>query len=340
MVRNGGASGGRCFVGVAGPSSSAGKAVIALWIAASVAAIGLVLAWPLGTYTVSLALFGLAHVAYEFRYVDQRFGKPLFGAVRTLIGLLVLVAVSRTAGVLGAPKAWTSPLEIGLVIALAGTPIVLFPAMTFRQKIPAVLGAGVLALTSVVFPTVLMSVLAILHNLTPMGFLAEVLEGPGRRRYLLLAAVLMFGVPVLIASGVLQPWILGNPDISPITPGPLAAHLQAYLAKDWHSQPWATHLFQAAVYGQLVHYVCTIVLLPRIGRDLPSQPSLRWPSPTAFAGAVAVGTVLLMIGYWTDFSGARQVYGIAAAMHAWIEIPLLLAVAGGWNREMRGFVVA
>ncbi len=47
--------------------------------------------------------------------------------------------------------------------------------------------------------------------------------------------------------------------------------------------------------------------------------------------------LILLIGFTMDFKLARSIYGISAAVHAWIEIPiLLLALATFTNRrEMR-----
>src|SRR5688500_12091345 len=55
-------------------------------------------AWPLATYTLTLAAFGLAHVISELRFVALRFGPRLASDLRrALIGLVVLVALGRLA---------------------------------------------------------------------------------------------------------------------------------------------------------------------------------------------------------------------------------------------------
>jgi len=327
-----------CLVGFA-VASSTENAVILAFCAVALVAMAFALQWPLATYSVSLATLGLAHVAYEFRYVDGRFGRRFAEAFRWLIGLLVLVGVVRAASVLGAPKVWTTSAELALVITLAGSPMVLLDRLQWWQRIPAALGAGFLALGAIVFPTLMMPVLAVFHNFTPLGFLAEVLRGPRAKFYLAFATLMLVGGPLLLMTGILQTWVPGSPDVSPIAPGPLASHLQAYVASDWHDRPWATHLFQAAVFAQLGHYVCTIVVMPRIGAKLPQQAVFPWPAPWVFAGIVSVATIALGVGYMANFSQARQVYGIAAAMHAWVEFPVLLAVAGGWGRDENGLRV-
>src|SRR5690606_20412204 len=58
-------------------------------------------AWPLATWAVSLALFGVPHVLVELRWVDERFARRFGGgttlAIATGLALIVLVRVLGTA---------------------------------------------------------------------------------------------------------------------------------------------------------------------------------------------------------------------------------------------------
>ena len=80
--------------------------------------------FPLLTYTLSLALFGLAHVMSEMRFVRARFGQRLqrwlLAALSILLTGVVGLRVARIAGVLEA--AVTINLELILVVALALIP--------------------------------------------------------------------------------------------------------------------------------------------------------------------------------------------------------------------------
>jgi len=60
-------------------------------------------ALPLATYTAALALFGLAHVLSELRYVDHRFGARLRGGL--LLPILLLIAAAALAR-LGGMAGW------------------------------------------------------------------------------------------------------------------------------------------------------------------------------------------------------------------------------------------
>src|SRR5437660_10670865 len=58
-------------------------------------------ALPLATYTTALAVFGLAHVGSELRYVDYRFGSRLRGSFGLWLGLpLAMAFVARLAGMM------------------------------------------------------------------------------------------------------------------------------------------------------------------------------------------------------------------------------------------------
>lgn len=287
-------------------------------------------ALPLATYTLSLALFGLAHVASELRYVDHRFGPRLGRRLRhsfvVLLGGVVLVRLARLDGMLQGPLA--SLLELGLVALLCST---VLPALWRHGRLPTLAGAGlVTALTAglMLSPTHTLLALAVLHNATPLGFLAEALRGPARRKALLLAGGGFVALPLVIASGL--PFkaaaILGiaAPEASILPAGPLAMHMGAYLPRALHAELWALHAFSAFVFMQCLHYLVVIGVLPSLADDRTRGTWLRWPSPRTFALGVAGVTAVLLVHFWLDFAEARAAYGVAAAVHAWVELPLLL----------------
>lgn len=91
--------------------TTAGAIRLALLAAAAIAAV----AWPLLTYSVTLAAFGAVHVLCELRYIDLRFGNRVERRVR--IGLLAGVA-AIVAGRL-ARRAGLVPPELVDVVELA-----------------------------------------------------------------------------------------------------------------------------------------------------------------------------------------------------------------------------
>lgn len=286
---------------------------------------------PLGTYTLSLAVLGLPHVLAELGYVDARFSARLGrGQTGGLAALLAGVAGLRVAGLLGwLPGPTLAALELGLVVALAALAL---PALARRGVAP--LGVGLLLVAAlatgvVAGPAPTLVVLAFLHNLTPAGFLAERLRGPARTRALLACALVFGALPVAIASGRLHAALGAGPalDATPFaSAGGLERHLGAFVPAPWLDRAWAVPLFSAAAFLQVMHYAVVLHVLPRLA------PSRRGPLATPGRAALVVGLagLALLPLFALDFALARRVYGVAAALHAWLEVPVLL-LALAWT---------
>src|SRR5262245_51166285 len=77
-------------------------------------------AFPLATYTTALALFGLAHVGSELRYVDHRFSARLPGGLvpwmLAPVGLAVAVRILSLAGYLAPATTVATELALGAVM--------------------------------------------------------------------------------------------------------------------------------------------------------------------------------------------------------------------------------
>ena len=302
---------------------------------AAVAALGATAA-PLLAYALSLAVLGAPHVLAELRYVDGRFGRRL-GRRRGLAILAVLagIVVVRIR-MLGGHLAYGDGLrlELGAVAVLAIAVLPSLAAQPVRLGV-AVLGAAVLVLGATVHPAATLVVLAVLHNTTPVGFLAERLRGPARRRALAACAFLFVVVPIGIATGLparaLASAGLLARDATWGTTGGLSEHLSVYVLPGLRSSASAADLFAAAAYLQILHHLTVLFVLPRLlGARADDRPVAPWPrAPVLVAAllAVSVGGAML---FARDFLGSRAAYGLLASVHAWIEVPvLLLALAGG-----------
>jgi hypothetical protein len=295
--------------------------VIARAVVLAAAALAAV-AWPLLTYTLTLAAFGAVHVLCELRYVDLRFGPRIERRLRIAllagVGLIAAGRLARSAGL------W--PPAIADVVELAiGVGLVALVIPTLRRArcalLAAVIGAA-LAIGAAVSPVHALLAIAVLHNLTPVGFLAE---AAGGRRALAGAAVVFVAVPLLIATGL--PYLLlagvAAPEASLLPAGPLASHLGAYLPAAALDHAWTLHAFSACVFLQCAHYVYVIDVLPR-GLPADARGTLPWPAPP-LAIAVLVGAAVVAIAAFAgDFADARARYGALAALHAWLEVPVLL----------------
>lgn len=291
-------------------------------------------ALPLATYATSLALLGWVHVLSELRYVDLRFGPTLSRHLRlSLLVPLALIALERALGGLHVLSggAWVT-LELCLAaLSLAG--VFWYTRGLGVGRWPAALLACLLIAGVLWRPLHTLLLFAVLHNLTPLGFLAERLAGAERRRALGVGLVCFVGIPLLIALGGVE-WIWARVgwqgwgwELWPS--GPLAKNLGVYLPAEFHEAPWARQVFSGVVFAQCMHYGAVIHVLPRLVPDAGAG-IFAWPSRRAFAGLTAGVAAVMAVGFWWAFADARIFYGLAASVHAWIEWPLLcLAIARG-----------
>lgn len=307
------------------PVARTGLAGAAVFVAA---AFFVTVALPLATYTTSLALFGLAHVLSELSYIGRRFGARL-GGMALPIGVPIVIAVmARGAAIRGLlPAAADAGVELGAAIALAG-----IAAWRMRRYRAAGAVAGlVLGAGAAVAPFQMLLALAILHNLTPLGFFAEALDGERRRRALALLSVPFVVLPLLIATGLpyeaLAQLGLTWPETRLLASGPLVFNLGVYVPASLISSEWALHAFSAAVFAQIMHYAAVILLFPRLAHESGTRPISSWHWRGLVAGTAAAAALALF--FFADYGLARQLYGMAALVHSWLEIPVLLVALGG-----------
>ena len=292
---------------------------------------------PLIVYAGTLALFGFAHVVTELRYVAVRFrGRiaPKLAACWALLLLLLALARAADFGGVALPGGRTA-IELALLGALLAVTALAAPPDRRIGATLAVGGAAVLAWC--VHPTALLALLAFLHNLTPLGFLAEATRGreQQRERWRIGSAALaaFVVVPLLIALGVFEPLVSWFSTLASALPldgaflgiGPVDTHFSAFLPSAWHERDWAPRLFAAAVYLQCAHYFVVLHVLPRW---LPHE--IAKPRGPRFTTLVVLGLALGLALYFVrSFHDARALYGIAAAVHAFLEWPLFLALVVG-----------
>jgi len=304
--------------------------LVAVWIAVAAVSVASVVVAPLAAFVLMISAFGLPHVLYELRYVDERFSSrtstPLLGIIGALVGAIALARIANSMHWL--TSAWFVPIEFGLGAALA------FTAAAFMRKnraLGALIGIA-FALGATYWPIETFLVWAWLHNLTPMGFVAEITEGEERRRWLFWLGLPFFVLPGLVAAGVFHD---AAALIFPI------AQTQALSVFDAGDRPLLSflppgssdlHLFSAAVVAQAMHYVAVIVMMPMLLKakqgGVRAPTVVPWPSWRVFAMGVA-GIAIVAFGiYAISYTDARAGYAVAAAIHAWIELPVLLLALG------------
>lgn len=315
---------------------------IGVWAAVAALTIAGVCFAPLATYVLMVAAFGFPHVICELRYCDQRFSaRSSLGPLAVVGALVGVVAALRIAGSSGLLSSyWATLIELGTGAALA-----LAAAWFMRRwKVAGIAVALAFGVGVVYAPIATFFAWAWIHNLTPLGFIAEVTRGQERRRLLWTLSIFFLLVPAIVATGVLHQAAFAltgfNAADGPSAFGAGARPLGSFLP------PGATvdsdiALFSAAVVAQAMHYVAVILFLPRLIATRPGvaqgSPLVPWPRRwTVFAWGVSGIAAAAFVVYGVDYTTARSVYGIAAAIHAWIELPIfLLALGGGFMTASR-----
>ena len=304
-----------------------GAGVVATALAATAA--------PLLVYSLSLAAFGLPHVLVELRYVDARFHRRL-GTGRLLVALLSLllaVAALRLAGIAGAELPVSSmAVELWIVIALAAT---VLPLLRGTALVLGVATIAALAIGVTTAPLTTLVLLACLHNLTPVGFIAEATRGRARRLSMVVCGLVFAVVPALILTGapgaIAAHLDLLHIDLSLLDIGTWRDHAGVFVPPLVDDDATAVRWFSAVAYLQCMHYAAVIHVLPRLLDRGHGEPAtlLAWPRERIFALVVAGLGFLFLLGFAAAFVQTRAIYGVFAAIHAWIELPVLLLAAAG-----------
>ncbi|MFO1076982.1 MAG: hypothetical protein U1E73_04560 [Planctomycetota bacterium] len=288
---------------------------------------------PLWTYALTLASCGLPHVLVELRYVDQRFAArvPRRGVV--LLGLgLVGIAALRAAGIGGIGSG--AGRVLGELVVGAALVAIVLPLAWRTRAGPAALALGAAIAGGAAFaPLETLVLLSLLHNLTPVGFLAERLRGRDRARALAACAVVFGAVPLalLLGAGELLPAGLAMaPEAAgPFGAGDLDQNLPVFVPSPWLGKESGDRLFAAAAFLQCMHYAVVLGVLPRLGGGgEAARAAVPWPRPTRLLPFVAIAGALALLGFASDFVGARAAYGVFAAVHAWLELPVLALACG------------
>lgn len=301
-------------------------------------------AFPLATYTLTLASFGLAHVLTELRYVNYRFNQRLKSDLQRKIVILLLIIVNlRISELLGILNSSISvSLELVCVIGLV---MLVIPILTVKNWKLGILGILIcIILSAGVFwiPTLMMLILAVLHNLTPIGFIAERLRGLQRKFALFICLIVFVLIPSVIISGYPYNYLssldLVAPSANILQAGNLQLHLSAFVPRELHKSFIAIHAFSAAVFLQCMHYAVILGVLPNWERNKHSN-LLVFNRQNIFEKIVIFLSTLIFIYFAQSFTDARKLYSIAAAIHAWVEFPILLlsfAIPAEENHDLVG----
>jgi hypothetical protein len=304
--------------------------LVLLWIGVAVVSVVAVAVAPLTAFVLMISAFGLPHVIYEMRYVDERFSsrssRALLGVLAALVGLIAAGRIAN--GMQLIPYPVFVPLELGL-----GATLALLAAWHMKRLrwLGALVGF-VFVLGATFEPVMTFVVWAWLHNLTPLGFVAEITSGRERVRWLCALSLPFVVLPALVATGVFHDAaiaLLGTSSFMSMSIfGAGDRPLLSFLPPGSSN----VYLFSAAVVAQAMHYVGVIVLMPYLLRE--KQPHrtpesvVRWPGWGVFAIAVSFVSLIAFGLYAVSYTDAKSGYAVASAVHAWIELPVLLMALG------------
>ncbi len=294
-------------------------------------------ALPLATYTLTLAAFGLAHVLTELRYVDARFNRRTGSNLRWgLVQFLLIIVMLRTLLVFGfLPSNIWIVIELTCVVTMMGLVVPVLARKSWRLAVFGITAIAVIAAGIITVPALTFAIFSVAHNITPVGFLAERLQGKKRRNAMIICGIVFAAIPLLIVSGIPYQAIasvrLVAPEYSLLNAGSLSAHLGQFMPPQLQSEPIGLHIFSAGVFLQCMHYVAVIGILPKFD-DINTWGKPRsffpWPNPQLFHLLILILGVFLFFGFAKSFTDARSIYGIVAAIHAWLELPILLLALG------------
>jgi len=300
----------------------------ALWIGVAVLSTLAAAVAPIATFVLMISAFGLPHVLYELRYVDERFSarapRVALGLIGALVGTIALARIGHGAHLIPGDVLLWLELTLGAALAFTGAYF-----MRKNRVLGAVIGCA-FALGAAFQPIATFLIWAWIHNLTPLGFVAEITQGEERRRWLIMLSIPFFVLPAVVATGVFH-------EAAAALVGSSLQGLSVFGAGDRpllsFLPPGSSdlHLFSAAVVAQSMHYVAVIVLLPQLltmQQGGERRTIVPWPSWPVFAIAVAAIAALAFGIYAVSYTDARAAYGVAAAIHAWIELPILLLALG------------
>ncbi|MFT3810600.1 MAG: hypothetical protein QM698_11840 [Micropepsaceae bacterium] len=301
------------------------------FLAATAAGGAFIAAAPLAAYVWLIALFGVPHVVSELRYCDERFSgrssRTALAIVGALLFALCATRVAHTYGAIPGAIGGKAELIFGAALALAAA------AFMRRYRLAGLAVAAAVTFGALYYPYATFLVWAWLHNLTPLAFIAEATKGRERAWTLGLLTIPFFVLPGLVALGGLE-WLteslFGHRALSGGSAfgaglQPLSAFIPVGTRPDA-----AMPFFQAAVLSQVMHYLCVIVLMPRLlGRGAGEAGRLApWPSWPVFYGLLAAAGAVSVSFYAIDFGEARSAYALAATLHSWIELPIFLIALG------------
>ena len=274
--------------------------------------------FPFSTYAATLAIFGVPHVVVELRYIDSRFHGQISELFEFILiqGLLIIAGI-RCFSLFGFfPVQFTSVIELCLLFCLVLTATYFLFKQGFKFALLGLTLSIGLGIGTLLSPLTTLILFAILHNLTPIGFIAKQFRVGQRTRALFLCSCIFLILPLVI---FVSRWLI----VDELSLENFTSYLSVFVPSQLQQQAIALPLFCAVTFLQCMHYAVVIGLFSQW--TVWQAPTLiPWPKPKYFLVILLGVSTLFLISFTHSFLGTRAFYSIAAAIHAWVEIPLLL----------------
>ncbi len=287
---------------------------------------------PIATAVIGLILFGILHNLLEIRYVMGRFsgllGRPFLELLLALISGIVVCRL--LAGVIGRP-AQLAEIVLGYAILAAAAR----HGLDGRRRVAAWVGIGAAAAVSLTFPTYHFVVLTHLHNVVPLFFLWEwsrrITSRRGRQAFRAVHLLWVVAIPAVILLGLLDGSLSVDPGIVRSVVGDGQTVLAASAPPGASATVLGMRFLTVFAFMQTMHYVVWVALLPRVAPDASAAFEARVPWVTGprlwAAGFVAAALFAVLFGL--DFAQGKALYAALASYHAYLELPVLLALLVG-----------
>jgi hypothetical protein len=308
------------------------RTVTLLVLGAVGAALALALGAPIATAVIGLILFGILHNLLEIRYVAGRFsgllGRPF---LELLVALITAIVVCRLlAGVVGRPAQLAEILLGYAIIALAAR-----QGLDGRRRRVAWAVVTVAAAVSLAFPAYHFIVLTHLHNVVPLFFLWDwsrrIGSRRGRQAFRAVQLLWVVAIPVVILLGLLDGSLTTDAGIVRSVVGDGQTVLATSSPPGAAATVLGARFLTVFAFMQTMHYVVWVALLPRVAPDASASFEARVPwvtGPRLWAAGFVVAALFAVL-FGLDFAQGKALYAALASYHAYLELPVLLAMLVG-----------
>jgi hypothetical protein len=275
-------------------------------------------------FAVGPAVFGVAHVAADARYLVLRRALPRWWVTTIGAGCFALFALRVLEGLF--PGRWpfaATEAAIGWTWAFGGVVAAYVATRTASAARRALLAAPVLAAlgaAAIAHPQVARLVFAHVHNVVAIALWFFLFRA--RRQFALPALALLAVFTFVLASGLAAPFVdFGGANASRLVDESLFAW------PAWMPQRVALGLGLAFVMLQAVHYAVWLAFIPqddlRAEGTMSFRMSLRAVARDLPPGLLAVTVIAALAVFgasFVDVHRTRQLYMSLAAFHGYLEL--------------------